>query len=356
MGGYFCKKRKLEKAKVIEEITENEEEEKIIYGVVNEVKPISKYYSIKTLIKIGEEKFVGFSTDNMIGIYNFDEKGIKYKTIESPIFLNYVMKLSDNRFLNCSSTKMDIFSIDLEEERIKIEQEIELSSDDPGLMCIELSNGNLISTGIYKGSLSIWTKNKDNQYTLLKKENNILGCNGSCLFGISNEEIVAASSTYELLFINSDNLKVNETIPDIITDDIDRNEFCRICEDILAVGGGYGYGIYLISISKKNLIKQIKTYNDKIIHCIYKLKNGLILTSGYINRGFNGQITDLEVWEFDEKNISLKKMSTIEEVEYAPISSIIELDNKKDYTCDFITGSLSGIIKVWKEKIKLAIL
>ena len=210
-------------------------------------------------------------------------------------------------------------------------------------------------SGIYKGSLLIWTKNKDNQYTLLKKKNDILGCNGNCLFEISNDGIVAASSTYELLFINSDNLKVNETIPDIITDDIDRNEFCKISDDILAVGGGYGYGIYLISISKKNLIKQIKTYNDKIINCIYKLKNGLILTSGYINQGFNGQITDLEVWEFDEKNISLKNMSTIEEVEYAPISSIIELDSKKDYTFDFITGSLSGIVRVWKEKIKIVL-
>jgi len=356
MGGYFCKKRKkLEKAQVIEEIAEKEEEEKISYKVVNEVKPISKYYSIKTLIKISEEKFVGFSTDNMIGIYYFDEGGIKYKTIESPIIVNYVIKLSDNRFLNCSSTKMHIFSIDFEKEKFQIEQKIELPSDDPGLMSIELSNGNLISTGIYKGSLLIWTKNKDNQYTLLKKKNDILGCNGNCLFEISNDGIVAASSTYELLFINSDNLKVNETIPDIITDDIDRNEFCKISDDILAVGGGYGYGIYLISISKKNLIKQIKTYNDKIINCIYKLKNGLILTSGYINQGFNGQITDLEVWEFDEKNISLKNMSTIEEVEYAPISSIIELDSKKDYTFDFITGSLSGIVRVWKEKIKIVL-
>ena len=85
-------------------------------------------------------------------------------------------------------------------------------------MSIELFNGNLICTGIFKGSLSIWTKNKDNQYTQLKKKNDILGCNGSCLFEISNEEIVAASSTFELLFINLDNLKVNETIPIIITD------------------------------------------------------------------------------------------------------------------------------------------
>ena len=46
-----------------------------------------------------------------------------------------------------------------------------------------------------------------------------------------------------------------------------------ISDDILAVGGGHGYGIYLISISKKNLIKQIKAYNYKIINCFYKLKN-----------------------------------------------------------------------------------
>lgn len=107
--------------------------------------------------------------------------------------------------------------------------------------------------------------------------------------------LLAASSTYELLFINSDNLKVNEIIPDIVTDDVDRNEICKINDDIIAVGGGYGYGIYLISISKKNLIKQIKTDNDKIINCIYKLKNCLILSSGYINRGFNGQIADLDM-------------------------------------------------------------
>jgi len=56
----------------------------------------------------------------MIGVYNFDDEGIKYKTIESsPIFLNYVIKLSDNRFLNCFSKEMDIFSIDFEKENSK---------------------------------------------------------------------------------------------------------------------------------------------------------------------------------------------------------------------------------------------
>ena len=45
----------------------------------------------------------------MTGIYYFDEGGIKYKTIESPIILNFVIKLSDNRYLNCSSTKMHIY-------------------------------------------------------------------------------------------------------------------------------------------------------------------------------------------------------------------------------------------------------
>ena len=49
-------------------------------------------------------------------------------------------------------------------------------------------------------------------------------------------------------------------------------------------------------------------------------------------------------------------MSTIEEIEYAPISSIIELDSKTYHTYDFITGSLSEIVRVWKEKVKLEIL
>ena len=59
--------------------------------------------------------------------------------------------------------------------------------------------------------------------------------------------------------------------------------------------------------------------------------------------------------EFNKKNISLKNMSTIEEIEYVPINSIIELDSKKDYNFDFITGSLIGIVRVWKEKIKIVL-
>lgn len=194
------KEEKEEKAKDVEEVNENEDEQdnkdednKISYREVDGVEPLSKNYSIKTLIKIIEEKFVGFSTDNIIGVYNFDKKEIKYKQIESPIFLNYVIKLSDNRFLNCFSTEMEIFSIDFEKEKCQVEQKIELSKTDPELMCIELSNGNLVSAGIFKGSLSIWTKNKDNQYILLKKENDILRHNGSCIFEISKDEIVACS-------------------------------------------------------------------------------------------------------------------------------------------------------------------
>ena len=49
-------------------------------------------------------------------------------------------------------------------------------------------------------------------------------------------------------------------------------------------------------------------------------------------------------------------MSTIEEIEYPPISSIIELNSKTYHTNDFITGSLSGIVRVWEEKVKLEIL
>lgn len=56
------------------------------------------------------------------------------------------------------------------------------------------------------------------------------------------------------------------------------------------------------------------------------------------------------------KKYDLKKMDTIEEIEYAPISSIIELDSKKYYTYDFITGSLSGIVRIWEEKGKILFL
>ena len=49
-------------------------------------------------------------------------------------------------------------------------------------------------------------------------------------------------------------------------------------------------------------------------------------------------------------------MSTIKEIEYAPISSIIELNSKTYNIYDFITCSLSGIVRVWEEKVKLEIL
>ena len=172
-GNHTKKEEKEVQAKDINENEDeqnNKEENKISYKEVDGVDPLSKNYSIKTLIKLSEEKFIGFSTDNIIGVYNFDKRGIKYKSLESPIFLNFVIKLSDNRFLNCFSTEMEIFSIDFEKEKCHVEQEIELSKNEEELMCIELSNGNLISTGIFKGSLSIWTKNKDNQCTLLKKK------------------------------------------------------------------------------------------------------------------------------------------------------------------------------------------
>ena len=54
----------------------------------------------------------------------------------------YILKLSDERFLSCGmDDAMTIFSVNIDEENGKIEEE--LNSSDIFTMCIELSNGNI---------------------------------------------------------------------------------------------------------------------------------------------------------------------------------------------------------------------
>lgn len=325
----------------------------VSYKEIGRIRPLSGLYTINALIKINENKFIASGGDGTIGLYTFGDTNIECKPIKALEWSYYLIRLSDNRFLNCGlGNGMTVFSLNTDNGEYKIEQEIPSENEDPIPMCIELSNGNLISASCFKGSLSIWTK-KDNKYILLKKVDKILGEDGICLFEVSKNEIVATSTGQEFLFVDSNSLEIKVKIPQVKSAVSNTSGICKIAEDVLAVGGGYGSGIYLISISKRSLIKQIKLDLEKDVNCIYKLKNGVILTCEYYqSEKYNEEekdyimqeLVDIEEWRYDEKNKILKSMDLIEAVDVASIRSIIERDNDI-----FITGSLSGMIRVWQK-------
>lgn len=329
------------------------DDEEFIYKQIAKISPLSSMYTVNSLIKIDKETFIASGGDGTIGIYKYTESGLKQKQLTKLDSSYYLLKLSDNRFLNCElDDGMTIFSIDFEKEECKIEQKIPIENDCVP-MCIELSNGKLISAGNYKGSLSLWEK-KDKNYILIKKKEKIIGEDGICLFEVSDKEIVVISTNHKLLFIDSNTLEINSKIENINSPVSNTSSICKISENIIAVGGAYGSGIYLIDIKNKKLVNNIKLEKEKDINCIFKLKNGIILTAEYYTSPGGGnnddsddsesgkEMVDITQWKFDEKNNILIECDVNDNVDVASIRSIIEWDNG-----DFITGSLSGMIRIW---------
>ena len=307
---------------------------KISYELIERYVPIPNYYTINNLIKINDKNFISVGGEVVLFKINGEEK--TYKKILDLGGSYYALKLSDGRFLNCGmEDKMTIFSVNLNEENGKIEETIKSpDSDDMFTMCIELSNKNLVS-GSCNGSIKLWKK-KDKTYELSEKKED------------------------KLLFIDSNNLNINSEIENINCCVSNTSSICRLSDDIIAVGGGYGKGIYLIDIKKKILLKQVQHTKKKEedINCIFKLKNGIILTAEYYNisnlknddedddydSDENTEFVDIAQWKFTNNEPYLIEDEINEKVEGASIRDIIELDNG-----DFVTGGLSGRVRVFRK-------
>ena len=209
-------------------------------------------------------------------------------------------------------------------------------------------------------SIKLWKK-KEKTYEIVENKENILGEDGICLFEISDKEFVAVSKRHELLFVDSNTLNINSKIENIKTCVSNTSSICKLSDDIIAIGGGYGNGIYLIDIKKKIVLKQVQHINKKEedINCIFKLKNGIILTAEYYDTSILKkneendddsdeeftEFVDLAQWKFVKNDPYLIEDEINEKVEGASIRDIIELDNG-----DFITGSLSGRVRVFRKR------
>ena len=338
---------------------------KISYELIERIVPVSNYYPINNLIKINDKNFISVGQNKGTTIlFKINDKGITYKKILNLEGSYYALKLSDGRFLNCGmDDTMTIFSVNIDEENGKIEEIIKSpDSSDIFTMCIELSNKNLVS-GSCNGSLKLWKK-KDKTYEIIETKKDIIGEDGICFFEISEKEFVAISINHELLFIDSNNLQINLVINDIKCCVSNTSSICKLSDDIIAIGGGYGNGIYLIDIKKKILLKQVKHSEKKEedINCIFKLKNGIILTAEYydlknLKKDYDSddsdeftEFVDIAQWKFINNEPYLIEDEINEKVEGASIRDIIELDNG-----DFVTGSLSGRVRVFRKVNKLSL-
>lgn len=342
---------------------EKEDDTIISYKLIERIVPVSGYYPINNLIKINDKAFISVGgSHGTIVLFKIGEKGFSHKKILELGSSYYALKLSDGRFLSCGMDEtMTIFSVNIDEENGKIEETLKSpDSDDMFVMCIELSNGNLVS-GSCNSSLKLWKK-KENTYEISLKKEKILGEDGICFFEISDKEFVAVSIGYQLLFIDSNNLNINSKIENIKTCVSNTSSICKLSDDIIAIGGGYGNGIYLVDIKKKILLKQVQHVDKKEedINCIFKLKNGIILTAEYydtkkLKKNEDNEddssddeaiteFVDLAQWKFIKNEPYLIEDEINEKVEGASIRDIIELDNG-----DFITGGLSGRVRVFRK-------
>ena len=127
---------------------EKEYDKKISYELIERIIPVSGYYPINSLIKINDKAFISAGgSDGTIVLFKKGEKVISHKEILQLGGSYYAIKLSDGRFLSCGmDDTMTIFSVNIDEENGKIEEVLKSpDSDDMFVMCIELSNGNLVS-------------------------------------------------------------------------------------------------------------------------------------------------------------------------------------------------------------------
>ena len=247
-----------------------EQKEQIIisYKLIERIVPISGYYPINNLIKINDKAFI--SVGGMFGtivLFKINDKGITHKEILKVGSSYYALKLSDERFLSCGMDgTMTIFSLNIDKENGKIEEIIKSpDSSDIFTMCIELSNKNLV-LGSCNGSLKLWKK-KDKTYEIIEKKEKILGQDRICFYEISDKEFVAILKKHELLFIDSSNLNINLKIKDIKSGVSNTSGICSLSDDIIAIGGEYGNGIYLIDIKKKFYLNKfnMKKVKKKIL-------------------------------------------------------------------------------------------
>ena len=280
-----------------------------------------------------------FPSGNIISVSD-DQSIIIYDSINFNIiqhiqnahddWIKYVEFKDENNFVTCSWDK-NIKLWRKKDNKFQIHKTIKKAHDDTINKVIYFSNENLISCSTDK-TIKIWKENNKNCFENIKTLTHS-DYIGSLLY-LEDKNILISSGGDGTKFWN---LKKNETDFNNInlsksfqgTDCDLYGQLCRLNEDIIIVKGDNTPLLKLISISKKEIIKEIDNEFDCYGICLIKNK-GIFLVGGW---GKNIRVYRNDTYDY---------IQTIYNAHNEWIYGFIDLKNGK-----FASFSVDNKIRIW---------
>ena len=127
----------------------------------------------------------------------------------------------------------------------------------------------------------------------------------------TNEIVCNSENEGKVFFIETKKGKILATINNIKTFILDRDIFCMINKNILAMGGDLRNGIYFFNINTRQLIYQFKE-DWRGYHCLLNIGNNKFLGESYEGRSYaesddeDEEIYCTKFYEYNEKENKIK--------------------------------------------------
>ena len=183
----------------------------------------------------------------------------------------------------------------------------------------------------------VWQKDDNNKYKIIKEITDFGGVMQHLIL-INNKYIVCHNNSGILRIYNSqDNFKLEKEIKNLISYAY-MHRFCIINSDIFCLSGDQF--IYLISISKMELVKSIKV-NNMNFHSVMLLSNNTLLCGAYENN-----IGHFFQFQIDDNN-EIKQISRNDKVHSSIIWQLAHLDIKNNNEI-IISVSDDSYIKIFE--------
>ena len=248
-----------------------------------------------------------------------------------------LLELKDKSIITCGGNlTMKNIIYNNKENQLKVIQEL-FCKNNSSYICrvIELPNHNLVSSD--NANILVWQKDDNNKYKIIKEITDFGGVMQHLIL-INDKYVVCHNNSGILRIYNSqDNFKLEKEIKNLISYAY-MHRFCIINSDIFCLSGDQF--IYLISISKMELVKSIKV-NNMNFHSVMLLSNNTLLCGAYENN-----IGHFFQFQIDDNN-EIKQISRNDKVHSSIIWQLAHLDIKNNNEI-IISVSDDSYIKIFE--------
>ena len=340
------------------------------YKLIKNINPRDQL--IMGFIELPSDKLLALGRKGNIDIYDMKNN---FKHFYSVPKLNKnnprtkIIFLSNGYFATTSEEgPIEILDINLEKKETLIIQQLE-GHKSSSYDILELSNGKLVSVS-NNGQILFWEYDPTTNLFKLFKEMNEHPNEYSQLLEDKKRNLLICSPCFDsqgTAIIDLETFSVLKKFEDIAGNG--SNEIIMISDKIVLDNSAADeVGLFFIDLDKKEIIKHDKNFNENKTVCFLKLKNGFLLASVVvgdrndfdldsdeeddnenfneeddekeekINEKFHCDIQTIKILDNGEKLLTVNTKSC---VDYAPIISIIELNDGK-----IVTGS--NRIKVYE--------